>query len=300
VVAWPGAGALMGDWFTVTVVSLFKYQALGNDFLVALDPAGLPGNDELDKDFVSAVCDRHRGIGADGIMVVRPVRPAAGRRPDVTMELRNADGSRAETSGNGLRCLALALLDARALPGPDVLVATDAGPRLVTVLDRLDSATANVRTEMGQLTVGPARPAPWLAGQWQARRVDAGNPHLVIMGASLEGVDIAELGRRLEHAEPGGQNVEVVAGDGGGGLDLLVWERGAGLTEACGSGSCAAAAAAHAAGLVGSRVEVHNPGGTLVVDLSGVDALSPSVCLSGPASRVCRLELVPSEIDVRA
>jgi diaminopimelate epimerase len=287
----------MRDWVTVTAVSLLKYQAYGNDFLVAVDPTGLPGTDELDGDFVVAVCDRHRGIGADGVMVVRPAPPSSGgRTPDAAMELRNADGGRAETSGNGLACLALALVDAGRVPGPEVLVSTDAGPRLVTVLDRIDGAAATMRTEMGALKVGEARQAAGLDG-FEARRVDAGNPHLVMMGPSLEGVDIASLGRSLEQAEPGGQNVEVVAPDGRGGLDLLVWERGVGLTEACGTGSCAAAAAARAAGFVSSRVEVHNPGGTLLVELQGDDTLTPSVYLSGRASRVFRVELAPSEID---
>jgi diaminopimelate epimerase len=281
----------------VTIASLHKYHALGNDFLVALDASGLPGGVELDADFVTALCDRHRGVGADGVMVVRPATATDdGRLPDAEMELRNADGGRAETSGNGLRCLALALVDSGAVSGPDVLVATDSGPRLVTVLDRIDAATATVRTEMGTVRVGAAQMAPLLGGDWEARRVDVGNPHLVMMGSSLEGVDIAELGRSLEGAEPGGQNVEVVVPDGSGGLDFLVWERGAGLTEACGTGSCAAAAAARAAGLVGDRVEVHNPGGTLVVELAG-DPLEPSVHLSGPATRAFRVELLPSEID---
>ncbi|HXY44885.1 MAG TPA: diaminopimelate epimerase, partial [Acidimicrobiales bacterium] len=273
-------------------VSLLKYQAYGNDFLVVLDPAGLPGTDELDSGFVVAICDRHRGIGADGVMVVRPATSSnGGRPPDATMELRNADGGRAETSGNGLACLGLALVDAGLVAGPEVLVTTDAGPRLVTVLERTAHGGAAVRTEMGDLKVGEARTAPRLGRGFEARRVDAGNPHLVMTGSSLEGVDIASLGRSLEQAEPGGQNVEVVAPDGRGGLDLLVWERGVGLTQACGTGSCAAAAAARAAGLVSSRVEVHNPGGTLVVELHGEDPLAPSVFLSGRASRVFRVEL---------
>jgi len=286
----------------MTVVSVLKYQALGNDFLVFLDPSDLPGTDEVDAAFVVAVCDRHRGVGADGILVVRPAkadgvgRPVDGRVADVRLELRNADGGRAETSGNGIRCLALALVDAKIVPGPDVLVSTDAGPRLVTVLADNGPGSAMVRTEMGILQVGDAERAPRLGAGFEARHVDVGNPHLVLMGDSLEGVDIGDLGRSLEDAKPDGQNVEFVAPDGLGGLDLLVWERGAGLTEACGTGSCAAAAAARAAGLVGDRVEVHNPGGTLVVELTG-ELSAPSVWLSGPARRVLRAELFPSEID---
>jgi diaminopimelate epimerase len=178
-----------------------------------------------------------------------------------------------------------------------VLVSTDAGPRLVSLIERSGSGTAMMRAEMGTIEVGPSEFAPLAGSGFQARHVDVGNPHLVLVGASLDGVDIAELGRSLEDARPGGQNVEVTALDGSQGLDFLVWERGAGLTEACGTGSCAAAAAARAMGLVGDRVEVHNPGGTLVVELSGED-LAPTVWLSSPVSRVLRAELVLSEIDV--
>jgi diaminopimelate epimerase len=302
VLAWSRCKALMGDCIVMTVVSFLKYQALGNDFLVFLDPSEVPGADEVEAAFVVAVCDRHRGVGADGILVARPASagenalPVDGRVPDVRLELRNSDGGRAETSGNGIRCLALAFVDAGVVPGPDVLVATDAGPRLVTVLARNGCGSAMVRTEMGTVGVGEAERAPLLGAGFEARQVDVGNPHLVLMGDSLEGVEIADVGRALEGARPGGQNVEIVAPDGSGGLDLVVWERGAGLTEACGTGSCAAAAAARAAGLVGDRVDVHNPGGTVTVELSG-DARAPLVWLSGPARRVLRGELVPSEID---
>jgi diaminopimelate epimerase len=298
-----GSCGLMGDCTIVTVVSALKYQALGNDFLIFLDPSELPGADEVEASFVVAVCDRHRGVGADGLMIARPPssggtgQPTGVRAADVRLELRNADGGRAETSGNGIRCLALALVDSGVVAGPDVLVTTDAGLRLVSVIERAGHGTAVVRAEMGTVEIGGPEVAPLLGPGFEARHVDAGNPHLVLMGDSLEGVDIGGLGASLSDARPGGQNVEIVAPDGSGGLDFLVFERGAGMTEACGTGSCAAAAAARAAGLVGDRVEVHNPGGTLVVELSG-DGLAPSAWLRGPVSRVMRAELVLGEIDV--
>ena len=118
-------------------------------------------------------------------------------------------------------------------------------------------------------------------GEGQGRRRP---PHALVRAAGP-----GEVGPREENTAAGR-----------GGLDLLVWERGVGLTQACGTGSCAAAAAARAAGLVSSRVEVHNPGGTLVVELHGEDPLAPSVFLSGRASRVFRVELGPSEIDALA
>jgi diaminopimelate epimerase len=289
----------MRDWSPVTPVSLCKYEAAGNDFVFFLDPSALPGTDELDKDFVVGLCDRHRGIGADGVVVLRPAPGAAigreGVPPAGAMELRNADGGRAETSGNALRCLALALFDS-GLSGREALVLTDAGPRRTQVLERLDGTSAIVRTEMGRAAVEQAQPVPDLGARWSARHVSVGNPHLVLIGDSLEGIDIIALGRSYEGAVPGGQNVEAIAPDGRGGLDLLVFERGAGPTRSCGSGSCAAAAAARSIGLVGEHVEVHNPGGGLVVELEG-EPSAPEVSLIGPARRVFRLQLDAAEME---
>ena len=269
-------------------VSLVKYHGAGNDFLIALDPSGLPGGDELEASFVRRLCDRHRGVGADGVIVARP----AGGAADARMELRNADGGRAETSGNGLRCLALALLDAgRAHERHGaIVIETDAGARRVSLERRGLPGAATLRSEMGVVRLGDRVPAPdGLGAAWKARLADAGNPHLVLLGPSLDGIEITELGPALENARPGGQNVEA-ASPAGDGLELVVWERGAGVTESCGSGSCAVAAVARAAGLVGDRVAVHNPGGTLVVDLAG-DRDTPAVGLSGPAERVASVEV---------
>lgn len=289
----------MRNWSIVSSVAnsrLLKYEALGNDFLVSLEGHGLGGpvapdeGDGLSAGFVAAVCDRRHGVGADGMIAARLAGEGEGRDVDVVMELRNADGGRAETSGNGLRCLALALVDEGVLAGPDVRVATDAGPRLVSLLERLDAATAMLRAGMGRLAVGAAEPAPGMSPEWHGRHVLAGNPHLVLIGPSIADIDIGRIGPALEQAVPGGQNVEVIAPADDGALDLVVWERGAGATFACGSGSCAAAAAARAARLSGRRVEVRNPGGTLVVELDGPD-LGPEAYLIGPASRVCSVEV---------
>jgi diaminopimelate epimerase len=278
----------MGDCELVTTVSLLKYHALGNDFLISLDAGALtggPGDVDVEADLVRSLCDRRRGVGADGLIVVRP--PQAGGH--VAMELRNADGGRAETSGNGLRCFALALVDSGLVASRSVQIETDGGLVSATVGARPAGGCADVTVSMGRLRVGPAtRPAPMLGERFEARSVDAGNPHLVLIGPTIEGVDIATIGPLLEHQVTSGRNVEAVARNAPDSLDLVVWERGAGLTEACGSGSCAAAAAARASGLVGDRVAVRNPGGTLVVELSG-SADEPEATLSGPACRVARV-----------
>jgi diaminopimelate epimerase len=117
--------------------------------------------------------------------------------------------------------------------------------------------------------------------------VQVGNPHLVLFGPDPVGVDVAELGARLQDVHPGGINVEFISlGPAADSLDLRVWERGVGETEACGTGSVAAAAAARSWGLVGDKVEVRNPGGTLEVALGGGE-----VRLSGPVRMVAKLKV---------
>ena len=240
----------------MSVLTLVKYQGLGNDFLVALDGRGLdaaarvhgagaPAGADHVGELARALCERHIGVGADGLLVLR----AAVSGGDVRMELRNADGGRAETSGNGLRCFALATLEAGLVPGPEVAVETDAGVRRVVLRGRDRFGAADISVEMGRLRVLPLSPVADMslpgsaALAWPAWFVDAGNPHLVLLAPCLDGVDIAEVGPRLEKMRPGGQNVEIVVQEPGGELSLVVWERGAGATLACGSGSAAAAAA---------------------------------------------------------
>lgn len=279
----------MGRGPQVSFLTALKYQSLGNDFLVVLDPAPLEAAPAGIAGAVSHLCERRRGLGADGVVIAR--RPSPGGGADFAMELRNADGGRAETSGNGLRCLALALGDEGvAGPGP-VVIETDRATSRATFLRRLDGATAEVSVTMGTARVGQLEESVGLLeGGFEARRVDVGNPHLVLLCRDLEKVEIEALGGLLSPAVPGGQNVEAVAPSGEGGLAMLVYERGVGRTEACGSGSCAAAAAARASGLVGDEVGVANPGGLLTVRLSGTLG-TPDVELSGPVSRVARVEV---------
>ncbi|HUZ20869.1 MAG TPA: diaminopimelate epimerase [Acidimicrobiales bacterium] len=268
----------------MATVALAKYHGLGNDFLVLFDAErSLPFTAEL----AVALCERHRGVGADGLLRISSGRHGA----SFAMELRNADGGVAETSGNGLRCAVLAAVHAGLVPAGEVLVETFAGTARAAIgagAGGVVPVEAEVRVEMGVARVGDEVASP-LDGV-RARLVDVGNPHLVLVGDSLADVDLATSGPVLEASRPGGVNVEfVVAGPARDSLELVVWERGAGLTEACGSGSCAAAAVARAVGIVGDRVVVRNPGGTLVVELTGAEVLQPSVALRGPARRVARV-----------
>lgn len=243
---------------------LTKHHGLGNDFLVTRDPSG------LEPAVARAVCDRTRGIGADGLLHLGPGDGDA----DVTMVLHNADGSRAEMSGNGIGCLVQAALLGRLAPGPAVTVRTDAGLRCVEIVPGDAPRTHAATVAMGDVATGDDEPE-WTGPEvLRAVRVDVGNPHLVLHAADPERLDdrgwVAELGRRANDAVAGGINVEVVstAGSPDGELRMDVYERGVGLTSACGTGAVATAVAAHRWGLVGERAVVRMTGGPVVVDLA--------------------------------
>lgn len=265
-------------------VTLAKYEALGNDFLVLLDPTRAA---RFDAPLARLVCDRRRGVGADGLL-----RVGTDGTTGITMELRNADGGIAETSGNGLRCAVLAAVDAGLVDAESagVVVQTLAGRRRVEICERSTGGAARLRAEMGTCVLDEE--ASPVAG-WRAFAVDVGNPHVVLLaGEAAADVEIEEIGSRLDGERADGANVELVRVLGDGSLTLEVWERGAGRTLACGSGSCAAAAAAWLLGLVGDEVVVGNPGGRLVVRLSG-ELMRPAAELEGPARRVAHVSVDP-------
>jgi diaminopimelate epimerase len=214
------------------------------------------------------------------------------------MELRNSDGTRAETSGNGLRCFALAAVEAGLVTGTELSVETDAGVSRARVKRRDGAGSANVAVEMGRVRVMQTDPVsdalcPGSTERpWPAWFVDVGNPHLVVLAPSTAGVPIGVIGPLFERLRPDGLNVEIASvGPEHDEMSLVVWERGAGVTLACGTGSVAVAAALHSAGFSPARVRVHNPGGTAEVVLSDQDPLAPLAELSGPVHRVARIEV---------
>jgi diaminopimelate epimerase len=277
---------------------LTKHHGLGNDFLVLLDR-----EDEevvappVTPDLVRGLCDRHRGIGADGL-----IRAVPGEGVDAVMELRNADGSRAEMSGNGIRCLAQALLLAGWAAPPTIRIRTDAGLRTITVHRPVDRSTAQLEVDMGPVrldgdaaewTGGPLRRATW---------ANMGNPHLVIeveVEGSVDGdgdqlaaaVDLVALGEKVNATVEGGANLHLltrptydteVAADR---IAIRTYERGVGPTQACGTGACASAAVARSWGLVGDRVVVDMPGGPAEV------RLADTVALVGPATFIATIDV---------
>jgi diaminopimelate epimerase len=259
---------------------LTKHQGLGNDFLVWFD---LDSSAAPDLSVVArAACDRRRGVGADGLLHV--TSPDAGAGADVAMALFNADGGRAEMSGNGIACLAQAVVLAGAA-GPDrVAVATDAGLRTVEVVSTDGARRHRMRIDVGAATIDD-RVTAWDGdGVLATAAVLVGNPHVVLRVDEIEGFPIDEVGRRICATTPGGANVEAVAPVDGG-LRMLVYERGVGVTQACGTGACAAAAAASRWGLVANgAVRVDMTGGSSEVEVG------PSIRLTTEVVHVATLD----------
>jgi len=262
----------------VGTLLLTKHHGAGNDFVVLLDLDGTAP--DVGGDVARRVCDRHRGIGADGL--IRGTRAAADRGAVLRFELWNADGSPAEMSGNGMRCLAQAALDAGAVEaGVPFGVVTPAGLREVTVRSGDTADTVWAVVEMGRALI-EGETDRCNVGHGHLL-VDMGNPHLVVLGGDPAGVDVVTLGAQLASADPAGRNVEFVTlGPGHDEVTMRVWERGVGETLACGTGACAAALACHHWGRVGTSVTVHQPGGSVAVILRP----DGTVSLAGPAQRI--------------
>ena len=266
---------------------LSKLHATGNDFLVhlALD-ASKP---ELDASAAAALCDRHRGIGADGLITITAGRDGA----DCTMTLRNANGGLAEMSGNGARCLAWVAVSAGLGRGGTLVVDTGGGRREITVERDPRGEVVAAEVDMGAITFVPKEIPVDAPSAFDLEvevdgvlyRGDAagiGNPHLVLLVDDPGTVAVTVHGPRIEHDPrfPRRVNVEFVAVTGSDRLRMRVWERGAGETLSCGTGACASAAVASRRGLVGEKVQVDVLGGTLAV------TLGPTVRLGGPVVHV--------------
>ena len=261
-----------------------KHHGLANDFLVALEADNGPLS--FDPELAVLLCDRHTGIGADGLIWGPSTSDA-----DVAFRLHNADGTEAEISGNGLRCLVQAWLRSADRLDGQVSVATPGGIRNAVATCTDDPATLTVSVEMG--AVGPGPDLPSVIGELgidQAMSASVGNPHIVLLGPgslapNLASVDLIKVGRRVESAVPGGANVHLIERSGKDRLVMRPWERGVGITEACGSGATVAAWAARSWGLVGDTVVVAMPGGEVTVELG-----SDSASLIGPATYVAEVE----------
>ena len=284
-----------------------KLHGLGNDFVVlprwalggsglpalepALEPGLEPGLVQAPKDasaWARALCDRRRGLGADGVLLWQ--REAQG----VRMIILNQDGSRPEMCGNGVRCLVAWLHRAGHLTSQQVTILSDAGPRRCRVerVPDADDPDYQIAVDMGHpkdipmsapMRLGP-RELPWVG-------VDMGNPHAVFFVAAMPSLqELDELGQRCHGPSPHpdfarGVNLELALQVAPDRFEVLVYERGVGRTQACGTGACAVAWAAWRGGLTPttSPITVLLPGGPLVLSLAGQDG---PLWMSGPARHV--------------
>jgi diaminopimelate epimerase len=272
-----------------------KMQGAGNDFVV-VESDGLDLNW---RDIALAMCDRHYGVGADGLLLLTKSNAA-----DFGMRILNADGSEAKMCGNGIRCLVKYYVESSGLHDAKQMVSVDTpvGVRLAR-FERVGSAVSRVKVGMGRpefLDEGCAGD-PTNAGEFgiisEAERsvsmgqeldltlLSIGNCHAVYFTEiPLRDFPLSEIGPALRHQRtfPRDVNFEVAHLIGSDHIEARVWEHGVGETLACGSGACAVAVAARSKGYIGNRVEISLPGGTLDVEWDGVS----DIFLNGPAETV--------------
>ena len=253
-------------------IPFVKASACGNDFLL-IDGALAP---EDIAAFTRRICDRHDGVGADGVEWMFPHFTA-----DVEIRLINADGSSAEISGNGTRCVAAYVCEQRGKERISIL--TGAGLKICQFTGRRDSEY-EFETEMGEAAVGTELAVHVDGSEVRGMPVSMGNPHYVMFVAAFPPdwqARSAEIQRSPQF--PQGVNVEFAAPKGKHDLQVRFFERGAGETLSSGTGSCASAVAAIAKGLAQSPVKVHAPGGTQTVRVE-----AGKIFLRGPARIVAR------------
>ena len=239
-------------------IPVVKGHAYGNDFLLV--PETAVGADR--RALARAMCDRHHGIGGDGLIVHG--RPGGG----VTMDLYNADGSPSELSGNGLRCLAALVAREQGLaPGAAVAVETGAGRKTLDLL-ACEGTRYTFRAALGP-PGGIRQETLEAAGETvTATLLSMGNPQCVVLGPLPDEARFHRLGAALavHPAFPAGTNVEFVSVDAPDHVRILIWERGVGPTTASGTGASASAVAAVAHGGADRAIDVESPGGTQRVE----------------------------------
>ena len=251
-------------------LEFIKYEGLGNDFIV------VDGVEALTPAQVEALCDRHFGIGADGVLIVGPPTVSDA---DAQMIVINADGSRPEMCGNGLRCAALHLARLRRVTDAKLRIQTDAGTLKCEVA--VSGAWGTVQTALGRGLLGETHQHE----DYSFQLVSTGNPHAIWFGEIPPLGVVDEVGQAVCEELPGGANVEFVEIVSPTHLRVVVWERGVGRTLACGTGAAACAVAAVASGRAppDTPLRVGLPGGDLTIEVA---ADSHELLVEGPAALV--------------
>jgi len=265
-----------------------KMHGAGNDFIVIED---LDEVWEFDELAVQVFCDRHFGIGADGMILVRPATEAGA---DFFMLYMNADGSVAEMCGNGVRCFARYLVDNGLVTGDTVAVQTLGGIKNIEILRDEYGEFEAARVDMGAPVLAAAQIPTTLSGdpvvnatvstvlgETTVTCVSMGNPHAIIWVDDADAAPVLTLGPLVETASvfPNKTNVEFAEVIDEDNIRLRVWERGVGETLACGTGACATLVAAALTGRTGRSATIELPGGELEIEWAADD----HVLMTGPA-----------------
>ena len=263
-----------------------KMHGLGNDYII-LD--GIRQRIHLTPALVRKLCDRHRGIGADGVIMIMPAqkfkgsRVQRGTRPDFRMRIFNADGSEAEMCGNGIRCLGKFVYEHGLTRKKELLVATKSGNKILELFTAGQKVT-KVKVAMGKPTEIANDGINAADEEFQVTRVNLGNPHCVIFTRDIDKLPIERVGPLIECHSKFSQrtNVEFVKILDKSNIKQRTWERGVGETMACGTGAAAAVAAAVSNKFVKPPVTVHLKGGDLLIDYT----ISNEIYLTGPAEEI--------------
>lgn len=266
-------------------MNFFKMEGLGNDFILTHEISAGTVQSVVKKAVM--LCDRRKGIGADGIIFVLPSRKA-----DFKMRIFNSDGSEAEMCGNGIRCFAkyVKMMELSSVPG--IVIETQAGDIRTQIID-----DDHVRVTMGPPVLdAPGIPVALSQGRvimynldvgdktFKINAVSMGNPHAVIYTDELSDELVHTYGKEIENHPffPRKTNVEFIKCISDHQISMRVWERGCGETQACGTGACAAVVAGIINKLHQNEVTVHLPGGELEVQWSGRE--TDPVYMTGPAA----------------
>lgn len=258
---------------------LTKMEGLGNDYLYIYGEVSDPA--ELSK----KLSNRHFGIGSDGIITIAPSKIA-----DFKMRIFNADGSEAKMCGNGIRCVGKYVFDKGYTHKTHLSIETLSGIRTLELVTENGKAVA-ATVDMGVVTVGEILSLELRSGMVSVIPVSVGNPHAVLFSENAENAPVDSVGPAIEHhaSFPGGVNVEFVEVTGPTSLRMRVWERGSGITMACGTGACASAAAAVSAGYcpVDTDIAVKLDGGVLHIRILP----DGTALMTGPAETICECEV---------
>ena len=259
-----------------------KSHGLGNDYIV-IDPANVPF--AVTPEAVRLICDRHRGVGSDGILLVSP-----GGGADFGLRIFNPDGSEAEKSGNGARIFAKFLRD-HGYTDEDRFTLDTPGGRVTCALEHEDGRVARVTVDMGKPRFDALDSIEVDGRRLEVTSVSIGNPHCVVIVPDLTKIDVHALGPKIERhpAFPKRTNVQFAEIVSRSEVRILIWERGAGYTLASGSSSCAVAAACQRKGLTDRDVTVSMPGGQLAITIAD----DGEIRMRGPVEEICAGDLSP-------